>query len=67
MRQEAASAGFFDTPWGSHPRIQLMTVAELLDGRRIDYPRTAGINQTFKQAPKVARKVAEPPGLFDPE
>src|SRR4051812_3968221 len=28
-------------------RIQLLTVGELLDGRRIDYPQTQGINRTF--------------------
>ncbi|MDQ6886228.1 MAG: restriction endonuclease [Gemmatimonadota bacterium] len=65
MRREAASAGYFETPWGKHPRMQLLTVGELLDGRTIDYPRTAGVDRTFKQAPR-ARKVAEPhPELFE--
>jgi site-specific DNA-methyltransferase (adenine-specific) len=65
MREEAASAGFYDSPWGKHPRIQLLTVGELLDGKRIDYPQTAGVNRTYKQAPK-ARLVAEKVrGLFD--
>jgi DNA modification methylase len=67
MRTEAASAGFYTSPWGKHPRIQLLTVAELLDGKGIDYPRTAGVNQTYKQAPRAVRKVAEPKGLFDKE
>jgi hypothetical protein len=58
MRKEAASAGFYESPWGRHPRVQLLTVGDLLDGKRIDYPQTAGINRTHKQAPK-ARKVAE--------
>lgn len=65
MRAEAASAGFYDSPWGKHPRIQLLTVAELLDGNGIDYPRTAGTNQTYKQAPRAVRKVAEAKTLFD--
>lgn len=65
MRSEAASAGFYTSPWGTHPRLQLLTVGELLAGKRIDYPQTAGINRTYKQAPK-ARKVAEKVrGLFD--
>lgn len=38
MRAEAASAGFYDSPWGSHPRLQILTVAELLKGQRVDYP-----------------------------
>lgn len=65
MRTEAASAGFYTSPWGKHARLQLLTVAELLAGKGIDYPRTAGINRTYKQAPRVLRKVAEPhPELF---
>jgi site-specific DNA-methyltransferase (adenine-specific) len=38
MRQEAAGAGFYTSPWGQHPKIQLMTVAELLEGKQIDMP-----------------------------
>jgi DNA modification methylase len=65
MRSWAAGQGFYESPWGKHPRLQLLTVGELLAGARIDYPRTAGINRTYKQAPK-ARKVAEKArGLFD--
>ncbi|HXF95585.1 MAG TPA: DNA methyltransferase [Gemmatimonadales bacterium] len=33
MCAEAASAGFFESPWGRHRRIQLLTVAELSDGK----------------------------------
>jgi hypothetical protein len=57
MREEAASAGFYTSPWGtSHPRIQLLTVGELLDGKEINYPHVVGT--TFKKAP---RHVPEPP------
>ena len=38
MRQEAASAGFYASPWGQHARLQILTVAELLAGKRIDMP-----------------------------
>ena len=65
MRQEAASAGFYGSPWGQHPRIQLLTVAELLDGKGVDYPRVTGANVTYKRAPKARRKEAAEPGLFD--
>ncbi len=52
MRTEAASAGFYDSPWGTrHPRLQLLTVEELLGGKQIDYPPTRG-NVTFKKAEK---------------
>ena len=65
MRTEAASAGFYESPWGKHPKLQILTVAELLDGSGIDYPRTAGINQTFKRAPKAQKKETENKSLFD--
>ena len=52
MRTEAASAGFYSSNWGEHPRIQLRTVAELLAGKRIDYPPTKA-DATFKKAPRV--------------
>ena len=35
MRTEAASAGFYTSPWGQHPKIQLLTIAELLAGKRM--------------------------------
>lgn len=60
MIREAASAGFYSSPFGTrHPKIQLITVEEMLEGRRIDYPRTQA-NITFKR-PKRHRK--EPVGV----
>lgn len=66
MRTEAASAGFYSSSWGQFPRLQLLTVEELLAGKGIDYPRVTGANQTYKIAPRPNLKVAER-GLFDPE
>jgi len=65
MRSEAASAGWFESPWGKHPKLQIITVGELLAGKTVDHPRTTGINQTFKRAPK--RKMVKEIGksLFD--
>lgn len=64
MRTEAASAGFYDSPWGTrHPRVQLLTVADLLAGKRIDYPPEQQVNATFRRAPKAkaqANQVALP-------
>jgi site-specific DNA-methyltransferase (adenine-specific) len=62
MRTEAVAAGFYDSPWGSHPRIQILTVSDLLEGKRIDYPAVEGTNRTFKRAPK-----ARPGGVEHPE
>jgi hypothetical protein len=55
MRTEAASAGFYDSGWGTrHPRLQLLTIEELLDGKNIDMPASRG-NVTFKKAEKVKK------------
>jgi adenine specific DNA methylase Mod len=59
MRAVAASAGFYTSPWGSsHPRVQLLTVGELLEGKQIDYPHLTGGNVTHRRAPRE-RKVAD--------
>ena len=55
MRAEAAGAGFYESPWGTkHPRLQILTVADLLDGKKIDMPPSRDI-RTFKKAPKVKK------------
>ena len=57
MRAEAASAGFYTSPWGSsHPRLQLLTVGELLEGRQIDYPHFTGGAATFRRAQRTKPK-----------
>lgn len=38
MRTEAASAGFYETPYGKFPKLQLLTVEELFDGRKPQIP-----------------------------
>lgn len=64
MRREAASAGFYSSPWGTrHSRVQLLTIAELLSGKRVDYPPTQA-NVTLKRAPKVEKPQSEQPKLF---
>lgn len=65
MRKEAASAGFYESPWGKHSRVQLFTVGELLEGKTVDMPHTAGTNRTFKKAPKAKRVREVHPELFD--
>lgn len=64
MRKEAASAGIYESPWGKHQRVQLLTVGELLEGKTVDMPRTAGTNKTFKRAPKTKAKKEAHPELF---
>jgi site-specific DNA-methyltransferase (adenine-specific) len=49
MRQAAADAKFYQSPWGVHPRLQIITVPELLEGKRIDAPPMGQVGQTFKK------------------
>ncbi|MHB8542025.1 MAG: DNA methyltransferase [Candidatus Acidiferrales bacterium] len=58
MRTEAAAAGTYKSPWGKrgseelhYPRLQILTIAELLEGKGIDYPHMS--NVTFKRAPRA--------------
>lgn len=53
MRTEAAAAGYYDSPWGSHPRLQIITVGDLLDGRRIDMPAQSQTDVTLERAPRA--------------
>ncbi|MGA8154196.1 MAG: DNA methyltransferase [Terriglobales bacterium] len=58
MLREAAEAGFYQPPGltDKYPRLQILSIAELLAGKKIEYPRLLDV--TFKKAPK-ARKAAE--------
>jgi len=52
MTAEAASAGFYSSPWGTkHPRLQLLTIAGLLEGKRVDCPPPRQANVTFRRTP----------------
>jgi site-specific DNA-methyltransferase (adenine-specific) len=66
MRKEAAEAGFWQTKslaGTKHPRLQILTIEELLAGKRIDMPTQQDI-RSFKQAPKAKSKRKDEAGLF---
>ncbi len=65
MRSEAAEAGFYESPWGKHPKIQLRTIRELLDNRGIDYPHVTGSNITHRRAVRAEAAQPENLPLFD--
>jgi site-specific DNA-methyltransferase (adenine-specific) len=52
MVTEALSAGIYQSPlYGTqHPRIQILTIEDLLKGKQVDMPPQYG---TFKQAGRV--------------
>lgn len=56
MRAEAASGGSYTSPWGVHPKLQILTVREILEGRRIDMPPVHQVNVTYKRAPRNKKK-----------
>jgi len=64
MKSEAVSAGFYHSPgWqAGYLRVQIITVAELLDGAGIHYPHQTSV--TFRKAPKAQAQQAQPEGLF---
>lgn len=53
MQREAADAGFYTSSDGTrYPRVQLLTIAELLEGtKRVERPLHVR-DVTFKQAPR---------------
>lgn len=60
MRTEAAGAGFYTSPWGKHPRLQILTIAELMEDGRIDYPPSRQVNVTLKKAPRAKNEGGTP-------
>ena len=69
MRREAADAGFWKSGWRdkAYARIQILTIAELLDGKRVDMPPVKHLSDTFRKAPKRKRGAGpDAGGLFDP-
>jgi len=64
MIEEAATAGFYEAKelGKKYPRMQILTVEELLNGKRAEYPRGAG-RLTFQRA-KRRRKNREQPSLL---
>jgi len=57
MRREAATAGCFISPWGKHPKIQILTVADLLEQKRIDYPPSQQVNITYRKGQKAGNSL----------
>jgi len=57
MRGEAAGAGFYEsTVWQKrYPRIQILTIEDILRGRGIDCPPLKRTNVTFTRAPRAKK------------
>ncbi|MGA9060994.1 MAG: DNA methyltransferase [Terracidiphilus sp.] len=59
MKHEAAEAGLYKSPDGStYPRLQILTIQQILDGKQPDYPAHRR-DATFKKAPRSRPAPAE--------
>ena len=55
MDKEAATAGFYTSPWGRHPKTQIVTIEDLLRGKTVDYPLARETNRSLRKAPAETR------------
>ena len=65
MRQEALAAGFYEPqcfPGHRYPRLQILTIAQLLAGQQAEYPRV-GPAATFPKAPRRPRRQGQQSNL----
>ena len=67
MKEEAVTAGFFESKtWGKkYPKIQLLTIAELLAGKKIEMPPIKQVGATFKKAERFRDAGSEQLELSD--
>lgn len=66
MQTDAVSAGYYKSPLGhNYLKIQILSIKELLEGKKINYPsRATGIDTTFKKAKRYKRKQGEQEEMF---
>ena len=64
MLTEALQKGFYHSPgWNrDYPRLQIVTVEELLAGKSIEMPQTS---ITFKQAERISEQSENQGALFN--
>jgi hypothetical protein len=52
MRTEAVKAGFYETLYGKYPKLQILTIRELFDGKQPSIPL---VESSLKKAPKESQ------------
>lgn len=52
------------TPWGDHLKLQIITVEDLLEGKKIDMPPVHQVNVTYKRASTNKKTINKQPDLF---
>jgi site-specific DNA-methyltransferase (adenine-specific) len=58
MEEEAITSGYYHSPiWDKeYPKIQILTIEDLLHGKTVDMPPQAQTNVTFTKAQKISKK-----------
>ena len=61
MKVEAVDTGYYHSPIydSDYPKIQILTIEELLQGKTVDMPPQTQTNVTFAKAQKIAQKEGE--------
>jgi DNA modification methylase len=60
MKTEAVKAGYYETPYGKYPKLQILTIKDLFDGKHPNIPLVD--SSSFKRAEK--EKVGDQDVLF---
>jgi adenine specific DNA methylase Mod len=60
MRQEAAGLGFCKTAHGKYPKVQIVTVEDLLDGKQLDLPPRYEVRPEELSVKRSRGKAPEP-------
>jgi site-specific DNA-methyltransferase (adenine-specific) len=64
MIKEAVSAGFYESQhYGKFPKLQILTIEEILNGAKLQYPQT-GADGTFKKATRQIKDGLKQTDLF---
>jgi site-specific DNA-methyltransferase (adenine-specific) len=58
MRTEAVKAGYYETLYGKYPKIQILTIRELFEGKQPNVPLVD--SASFKKAPKERQGDQDP-------
>jgi hypothetical protein len=61
MKVEAIASGYYHSPLydKDYPKIQVLTVEELFQGKTVDMPPQEQTSVTFAKAPKVSKAEGE--------
>jgi site-specific DNA-methyltransferase (adenine-specific) len=63
MTKEAITSGYYESPnYGNFPKIQILTIEEILKGATLKYPQ--GTSQTFKRAERQTKDGLKQTDLF---